>query len=300
MRFGVSPLSLEFVIEKILKEKGLSGFAEFSLSKLVEGVAKTGYKHFEITFDIFQVFPIQINEDEIERLKNIKRKYDITFSAHLPFISLELASPNKFIREASINSIVDSYETFIELENDIEFYVLHPTGDFIADALDFIKTLDIFPVAIELFMNSSIQSIQEILDKTGVNSQKIVIETMEFPLDATIKMVKTLNTKLCIDTAHILGGFSGDCDLIEITDKYLELTGEIHLQDYNADNLLSDHCALGTGSNFPPEFLNLIHRKNFEGPIVFELPKKDIIASLEYIKKYAPQIKIPNIENHYF
>ena len=300
MRFGVSPLSLEFIIEKILKEKGLSGFAEFSLSELVEGVAKTGYKHFEITFDIFQVFPIQINEDEIERLKNIKRKYDITYSAHLPFISLELASPNKFIREASINSIVDSYETFIELENDIEFYVLHPTGEFIADAMDFIKAPDIFPVAIELFMNSSIQSIKEILDKTGVNSQKIVIETIEFPLDATIKMVKKLNTKLCIDTAHILGGFSGDYDLVEITDKYLELTGEIHLQDYNTENLLSDHCALGTGSNFPPEFLNLIHRKNFEGPIVFELPKKDIIASLEYIKKYAPQIKIPNINNHYF
>jgi sugar phosphate isomerase/epimerase len=300
MRFGVSPLSLEFVIEKILKEKGLSGFAEFSLSELVEGVAKTGYKHFEITFDIFQVFPIQINDDEIERLKNIKRKYDITYSAHLPFISLELASPNKFIREASINSIVDSYETFIELENDIEFYVLHPTGQFIADAMDFIKGPDIFPVAIELFTNSSIQSIKEILDKTGVNSQKIVIETIEFPLDATIKMVKKLNTKLCIDTAHILGGFSGDYDLVEITDKYLELTGEIHLQDYNDDNLLSDHCALGTGSNFPPEFLNLIHRKNFEGPIVFELPKKDIIASLEYIKKYAPQIKIPNIDNHYF
>ena len=300
MRFGVSPLSLEFIIEKILKEKGLSGFAEFSLSELVEGVAKTGYKHFEITFDIFQIFPIQINEDEIERLKIIKRKYDITYSAHLPFISLELASPNKFIREASINSIVDSYETFIELENDIEFYVLHPTGEFIADAMDFIKAPDIFPVAIELFMNSSIQSIKEILDKTGVNSQKIVIETIEFPLDATIKMVKKLNTKLCIDTAHILGGFSGDYDLVEITDKYLELTGEIHLQDYNTENLLSDHCALGTGSNFPPEFLNLIHRKNFEGPIVFELPKKDIIASLEYIKKYAPQIKIPNIDNHYF
>ncbi|MBY9009942.1 MAG: hypothetical protein KGD74_08770 [Candidatus Lokiarchaeota archaeon] len=138
MRFGISPLSLDFVIDKVLKDKGLAGLTQFKLSELMEGVAKAGYKHCEIIFDIFQLFPIQITEEEIQKLKNIKQEYGLTYSAHFPFISIELASPNKFIREGSINSIIDSYNMFIQLEEDIDVYVLHATGEFIADAMGFI------------------------------------------------------------------------------------------------------------------------------------------------------------------
>ncbi len=109
-------------------------------------------------------------------------------------------------------------------------------------------------------------------------------------------MVKKLKTKLCIDTAHLLGGFSGKYDLLEITEKYWDMTGEIHLQDYIDDNIYADHGALGKGKKFPPEFLNLIYQKDFKGAIVFELPKNDIITSFEYIKKYIPQIEVPNIK----
>ena len=298
MRFGISPLSLDLVIDK-LKEKGLSGLAQFKLSDLIEGVAKAGFKHCEIVLDIFQLFPIQITEQEIEKIKSIKQEYDITYSAHFPFISLELASPNKFIREGSINSVVDAYNTFIELEDDIEVYVLHATGEFIADAMDFIMEPSIYPVATKLFADLSIQSIKEIIKRTGINRKKIAIENIVFPFEATIKIIEELGTKLCIDTAHILGGFSGECDLVDIAKKYLDIAAEIHLQDY-AEKGLIDHGALGTGKNFPPEFLNLLHQRNFKGPLVFELPRSDALKSIEYIKKFAPQIELPNIKDQPF
>ena len=300
MRFGISPLSLGLIIDKVLKEKGINGLSQFRLSELVEGVAKAGYNHCEISLDVFQIFPIQVTDEEIERLKKLKQDYNISYSAHFPFISIELASPNKFIREASIRSIIDAYETFIQLKDDIDVYVLHPTGEFMAGAMKFITDPGIYPIAIKLFTDTAIQSIKEIIDKTGIDRNKIAIENIEFPLEATINMVKKLNTKLCIDTAHLLAGFSGKYDLLEIAEKYLDITGEIHLQDYDDESLLSDHCALGKGKNFPPEFLNLIHQKDFKGPIVFELPREDIITSIEYIKKNAPRIEIPNIKNQPF
>ena len=105
--------------------------------------------------------------------------------------------------------------------------------------------------------------------------------------------------KLCIDTAHILGGFSGECDLVDITEKYLEITAEIHLQDYYEKGLV-DHGALGTGKNFPSAFLKLLHKRNFAGPIVFELPRSEALKSIEYIKKFVPQIDLPNIKNQPF
>jgi sugar phosphate isomerase/epimerase len=295
MKFGISPLSLEFVIENILKEKGLAGLAEFKLSKLIEGVAKAGYQHCEIIMDIFQLFPIQISQEEIQKIKSIKEKYDITYSAHFPFISIELASPNKFIREGSINSIVDAYESFIKLEEYIDVYVLHATGEFIADAMDFITAPSIFPVATSLFAALSIQSIKEIIKRTGINKNKLAIENIEFPLDSTVEMVKELGLNLCIDTAHTLGGLSGKCDLVEIIHKYFDITSEIHLQDY-VENALIDHGALGTGS-FPSEFLNFIDENNFSGPIVFELPRRDAIKSIEFIKKFAPQIELPKVKD---
>jgi len=300
MRFGISPLSLGLIIDKVLKEKGINGLSQFRLSELVEGVAKAGYNHCEISLDFFQIFPIPITNEEIERLKNLKQDYDLSYSAHLPFISIELASPNKFIREASIRSIIDAYNSFIQLKDDIDVYVLHPTGEFMADAMKFITDPGIYPIAIKLFTETAIKSIKEIIDKSGIDRNKIAIENVEFPLDAIIKMVKKLNTKLCIDTAHVLAGFSGKCDLLEIAEKYFDITGEIHLQDYDDESLLSDHCALGTGKNFPPEFLNLVHQKDFKGPIVFELSREDIMTSIEYIKKNAPRIEIPNIKNQPF
>lgn len=299
MRFGISPLSIELIIDKILKEKGLAGLTQFKLSDLIEGVAKVGYKHCEIIFDIFQLFPIQITEEEIERIKSIKQKYGMTYSAHFPFISIELASPNKFIREGSINSVVDSYNTFIQLEGDIDVYVLHATGEFIADAMGFIMEPSIYPIATNLFADLSIQSIREVIKRTGINRNKIAIENIVFPFEATIKIIEELGTKLCIDTAHTLGGFSGECDLVDIAEKYLDITGEIHLQDYSEEGLI-DHGALGTGKNFPPEFLNLLHQKNFTGPVVFELPRSEALKSIEYIKKFAPQIELPNIRDQPF
>jgi len=295
-RLGISPLNLELVIDRVLKEKGLAGLSQFRLSDLIEGVAKAGYKHCEITLDIFQLFPIQITEEEIKKIKNIKQKYGITYSAHFPFISIELASPNKFIREGSVNSIVDAFNSFIQLEDDIEVYVLHATGEFIADAMDFIMDPNIYPVATNLFADLSIQSIKEIIKRTGIDRNKIAIETMEFPFETTVKMIEKLGTKLCIDTAHILGGFSGECDLVDIAEKYLDIAAEIHLQDYLKKGLV-DHGALGTGKNFPPEFLNLLHQRNFTGPIVFELPRSEALKSIEYIKKFAPQIDLPNIKD---
>ena len=95
--------------------------------------------------------------------------------------------------------------------------------------------------------------------------------------------------KILIDTLLI-------DDLLEITEKYFDITGEIHLQDYVDDNLYADHGALGMGKKFPPEFLNLIYQKDFKGPVVFELPRKDIITSIEYIKNNVPQIIVPHIK----
>jgi len=293
-------MTYELLIDGILAKKGLEGISEFQFSDLVKKAADSGYQHFEIALDLFQVFPITLGNNQIKRLKEIKDEYNITYSAHLPFLSIDLGGPNKFIREGSVNALKDAYNSILELEDDIDVFVLHPTGETVADVIEFIEIPQIKEITSELFSGYAIQSIESFIEETNIKRSKIAIENIVFPFEATIKIIKKLKTKLCLDTAHFLGGFSGNHDLLEITEKYLDITAEIHLQDYNDESLFSDHSALGTGKNFPPEFLNIIHQKNFDGPVVFELTKDETMKSIDYIRKNASQIKIQDIKDQPF
>ncbi|MBY9016947.1 MAG: sugar phosphate isomerase/epimerase [Candidatus Lokiarchaeota archaeon] len=300
MRFGISPMTYELLIDGILAKKGLDGLSKFQFSDLVKRAAMSGYQHFEIALDLFQVFPITLDIHQIKILQDIKNEYGITYSAHLPFLSIDLGGPNKFIRDGSVNALIHAYNSIVELEDDIDVFVLHPTGETVASVIKFIEIPQIKQISSELFSANAIQSIERFIEETDIKRSKIALENIEFPFEATIKIIKKLKTKLCIDTAHFLGGFSGKHDLLEITEKYLDITAEIHLQDFDDENLFSDHSALGTGKNFPPEFLNMIHQKKFDGPVVFELPKDDTIKSIKYIRKNAPQVKIPDIKDQTF
>jgi sugar phosphate isomerase/epimerase len=150
-----------------------------------------------------------------------------------------------------------------------------------------------------LFVNFAIQSIQKFIEETGVESQKIVIENIEFPLEGTIKIIRELNTKFCLDTAHLLGGFSGKHDLLEVAKNYFDLLCEIHLQDY-IDNPLADHGILGAGEHFPSDFINFIHDNNFQGPCVFELTREEAYESVRYLKNHPSKVNIPDIKNQPF
>ena len=221
----------------------------------------------------------------------------MSYSVHLPIASVELASPNKFIREGSIQSLMDSINSFKILEHDIDMFVLHTSGSFVAEIMKFSLDSKIKQFLSNIFIDFAIQSINKVISETEIDKTKIAIENAEFPIEGTIEIIKKLNgPKLCMDTAHFLAGFSGNVDLIEITEKYLDITSEIHLQDY-ADNGLADHNALGVGKKFPVRFLKIINEYEFKGPIVFELSPQQAIESINFIKKNAPEIKVPEIKN---
>ena len=76
MRFGISPMTYELLIDGVLAKKGLEGISEFQFSDLVKRAAESGYQHFEIALDLFQVFPITIGKREIEILKDLKKRLE--------------------------------------------------------------------------------------------------------------------------------------------------------------------------------------------------------------------------------
>ena len=292
-------MEVDNIVSIFNQEKGMKSFLDFRFSDIVEEAAKRGYHHVEITLDIFQILPVKVDEKEQERMRVLKDEYDLTFSAHFPIWSIELASPNKFIREASVQSMVSAYKTFEFLDSDIETYVIHPTGPFASEIMNAEIPPKYKGFIMNLFIGFAVKSIKSLLKQTKMEKTKLAVENIEFPFEGTLNIIDKLRgPKLLIDTAHFLGGFSGDQyatgeGLVEATEKYLDRTSEIHLQDFSAGGG-ADHAALGTG-HFPPEFLDVIRDREFEGPVVFELSFMQAKESLEYIKKHAPDIELPDV-----
>ena len=147
-------------------------FLTISLNLILD-VINSGFRHCEISLDLFQILPIDINKEEEKRIINIQKEYDFTFSAHFPIYSVELSSPNKFIREASVQSCIDSFNQFRFLEEKIDVFVIHPTGSFTASigvlGLDS-KTMELI---YHILTNYAIQSVKKIIKATKIPKSKI-------------------------------------------------------------------------------------------------------------------------------
>ncbi len=290
MKFGPSPFTYD-VVMGMLSTSGLEFLSSFPIAKHVEHAVQLGFTHFDLALDIFQTFPIPILESEIDKLHQLKLQYNVTYSCHLPYYSLDLAGPNEFMREGSRKALVNAYQSVQKIEQDIECYVVHPIGENTTEILSYIGDTPVKPVAVELFKQNSIQSIQAFLEDTKISPNKLALENLEYPLEPTLDIVRETGTRFCLDTAHLLGNLSGKWDLCQVLLENYDLIAEIHLQDYNFNNPMNDHAALGTSGRFPLDFVDLLISKDFRGPIVFELIYDDISESCRFLRKHYPRLK---------
>ena len=136
---------------------------------------------------------------------------------------------------------------------------------------------------------------QAILAETGLASRKLAIETIEFPFDLTLELAEQLDLSMCLDTGHVLVGFSGPIDIFEALERCLPRLAEIHLHDgpwqgpeqnigYN-----QDHQPLGKGDLDVARLLDRLASAGYQGPLVFELRVEEALASLERIRAIRSQ-----------
>ena len=207
VRFGIQPLQFADVMSLITKE-GLVDISKFNFPKICMAAVKGGFHFLELTLDTGHVLPGSLNEEVMEKLLEMKKEEEITYSVHLPLWSIEPSSPNEYIRRASVKSLIHSIEAAEILEP--ECYVLHSTG---ALAAEFTR-LDLPKYHKELvdryMLSYAAKSIEEILSKTGIPPCKLALENVEFPFKLTREIVDQFTVSICFDTGHLLAGYSGE------------------------------------------------------------------------------------------
>lgn len=273
-------------------EQVMAHIGAFDHSELVRQVAASGFRTVEIGGDLALFFPTAFAPPAIEKLVALRQTLGLTYTVHLPLWSVEPSTLLGDVREGSIRALARVIHATRPLEP--EDYVLHATGALAAEFYrmnlpDVARTL-----ILRQFQNKAHESLKTLLAETGIPSRKLAVETIEFPFDMTLELAEDLDLSMCLDTGHILSGFSGDVELFSALARCLPRLAQIHLHDaprWQPGQPIvygKDHQPLGAGDLDIGLLLDTLATARFEGPLVFELRVDEALASLERIRILRP------------
>ncbi|MFW9805127.1 MAG: cobamide remodeling phosphodiesterase CbiR [Candidatus Thorarchaeota archaeon] len=293
LRFGITALEFRDVAGRVVVD-GIPDFSRLDVTDVVRDAMSDDYSVIEITMDAKHIVPGSITPDSINGLVQLKEELGHSYTAHLPFWSIELATFNEHVRRGSVDSIIEAIELAKPLEP--EAYVLHASGDLAAGFSNMKYDPNLVRLVRTFLAGFAASSIEDIISRTEINPRELAIENVDFTYTVLREVVDDLDTSICFDTAHLLAEMSGTESIMEFYETHKDRICEIHLQDAarNDDEtaVQEDHVALGQGKmgdKAMREFLLELVKDKFIGPLIFELTMGEARESLSRIKKVVPE-----------
>ncbi len=293
MRFGVMTIQLsELMPSGSSPEKIRGTLGGFNHAAMVRKLCALGFNPIELSGDLAMFLPQAFAPPAIDAMIALKAEIATAYTVHLPLWSVETSTPLIPVRQGSVRAVIANIIATKPL--DPEVYVLHATG---ALAAEFYH-MDLPEIAraylLRQFQKGALESLQTILQETGIPSRKLAIETIEFPFELMLEIAEQLDLSLCLDVGHILSGFSGPLDLYDVIDICLPRLAEVHLHDA-VDAAAKgqvvygqDHQTLGTRDLDTARFLDILSSAGYTGPVILELPVNQALASMDVIRQLRP------------
>ncbi len=176
-------------------------------------------------------------------LKELAEKYNITYTIHFPS-DLKAGSKNKQERE----DFADNIRKVTELTSILNpyAYVLHLEG--IEKKSNENDKM--------IWENNITEVCENIAKDNAIDSKKIAVENLSYPIEWHINIAEKFNFSLCLDVGHL---WVNDYDWENIVEKYINKVRVIHLHGVNEGK---DHLSLHKMSKSTiQKFLNMIEGK---------------------------------------
>lgn len=229
------------------------------LSREAEALLKLGTPHIELLTDGLFAFPDLFSEEAMGRLAALRRQVD--FSVHLPYIFVDLASPNEPVRRASLHCIRQAIEVTERLAP--VAYVIHltsPRGDYIAPPNAPARERRL---AYRLLREQAARTLHEL--GSYVQPEKVCVENLveSFPFDAIASLVEEFGLSFCFDVDHCVAqGGHWEASL----ESHLSRTREIHI---HLQTCLA--CFKGGRESVDvPNLMAYLKAKDYTGTVVIE------------------------------
>jgi len=289
-RFGIMELQFNRLLAVNEEAKdAIDLILNFDRGQLINGLVQEGFNLIELGGDLGLFFPTAYGNKNIERLLKLKQDLGLDYTLHLPLWSVEPSTPLEPVRLGSVDAILDVIDAVESLNPEI--YVLHATGALAAEFYRMNLPENAKSLALKQFQGGAINSIKTILAESGIPSRKLAIETIEFPFDLILEIAEVLDLSICLDTGHILAGFSGSISIMDALIACAPRLAEIHLHD--SPNFLKtgqlgygkDHQPLGNGELNTNQLFQFLKQMNFNGPIIFELTVEEAQSSIAHLQE---------------
>lgn len=297
MRFGIMAMQIGNLIPPGLRpQEAAAHIAGFDHAGLVQELADRGFNLIELGGDLVLFMPHTFSPPAIERLAALKEECGLTYTVHLPLWSVEPSTPLVPVRQGSVRALIECIEATRPLEPEV--YVLHATGALAAEFYRMRLPETARPLILRYYFQSCArESLKALLAETGIPGRRLALETVEFPFDLTLELAEELDLSICLDTGHILVGFSGPIELFDALEQSLGRLAEIHLHDgpwQGPERRIGygqDHQPLGSGDLDVGRLLGRLMEADFAGPIIFELKVEEALASLEVARRQLDKLR---------
>jgi len=261
------------------------------VAAVVERIAELGFSLIELNPDLTVFFPRCFDLPSVERLRSLRDSHGLSYTLHLPLWSVDPSTPVEPVRRGSVDTLVDGVLRLSPLEPEV--YVLHATGALAAEFGRMAALEPVRPVVMRLFQTQAKRSVEELLSRTGLPPGLLAVENIEFPLELTLELAEAFDLSICLDTGHVLAGYSGALTLEEALERALPRLAEVHLHDAyrqpapDGAMRIADHLPLGEGDMQVGQFLNQLDQAGFKGPVVLELTVQEAMTSMEVIRRHV-------------
>lgn len=293
MRLGIMAMQKEALVPAgLTPADAMAHIRSFDHAGLVRRLAGFGFDPIELGGDKVLFFPHAFAPATVEQLAQARADLGITYTVHLPLWSVEPSTPLTPVRLGSVRSAVEVIRATRPLAPEV--YVFHATGALAAEFYRMELPEQARWLILRQFQAQALASLRAILEETGLPPRQLAIETVEFPFELTLELAEALDLAFCLDTGHVLSGFSGPVDLFDVLEACLPRLAEIHLHDSPAWQPGSpivygqDHHPLGTGALDTARLLDRLAAAAWNGPIIFELTVPEALASREIVRRLRP------------
>ena len=306
LRFGIELMQPDLLMEQadLLGEQALGPIAHpteirqvelsVDVAAAVERVADLGFNLIELNPDLMVFFPQCFNLPAVERLQALKASRGLSYTLHLPLWSVDPSTPVQPVRRGAVDALVDGVLRMAPLEPEV--YVLHATGGLAAEFGRMAALEPVRPLVMRLFQEQARHSVKRLLGCTGLPPRLLAVENIEFPLELTLELAEEFDLSVCLDTGHVLAGYSGGVTLEEALERTFPRLAEVHLHDAyrrtasDGSVRVADHLPLGEGDLAVEWFLGQLDEAGFMGPMIFELTIEEALASMEVIRARCPDV----------
>lgn len=260
----------------------------------VRYLASRGFNPIELTGDLALFLPHAFAPDVVEDLAGLRDEIGLGYTVHLPLWSVEPSTPLGPVREGSLRALLDAVKAVSAVEPEV--YVLHATGALAAEFSRWRLPEPARTALLRVYQRNARQSLRALLAETGIPSRALAIETVEFPFELTLELAEELDLSLCLDTGHVLAGFSGPVDLPDVLGRAIPRLAEVHLHDAPWQGLErtvrygEDHKALGQGDLDVGDLLDRLSAAAFRGPVILELALEQAQASMDHVRAVRPEL----------